>query len=209
MITQSATDVIMGAGHPLYSNDGIKLSGDLNYDYVGGSSIWNGLISGTIGGDADGDNLADPWTLIQDKGEFQKLAWGDTPKRVIGIAQANTTLQERRWFRPSGNSTEPPYTIALNRNVPTLEMMAKAAINVLDNDPDGYFLMIEGGAVDMANEDNVLGRSVFYRNQYLSAGEQSVSVILTGHQSPIGSGAYFLRLHYEGIQYTQKIALLK
>jgi len=160
MITQSAADVIMGAGPPLYSNDGIKLSGGFNYDYVGGSSIWNGLVAGTVGGDADGDNTADPWTLIQDKEEFQKLASGETPKRVLGIAQVNTTLQERRWCRPAGNSVEPPYKIAFNKNVPTLEMMARAAINVLDNDPDGFFLMIEGGAIDWANEDNVLGRMI-------------------------------------------------
>ena len=383
MITQSAIDVIMGAGHPLYSNDGIKLSGGFNYDYVGGSSIWNGLIAGTVGGDANGDNAADFWTLIQDKGEFEKMASGDTPKRVIGIAQVSTTLQERRWFRPAGNSTEPPYKIPFNKNVPTLEMMAKAAINVLDNDPDGFFLMIEGGAVDWANEDNVLGRmieemndfnntfasvvawiaahshwdetllivtgdhesgylwgpdskapatwnpimdkgagsmpgfryystdhsnslipfhakglasdrfasyviaadpvrgdyidntciaqvifsllddagsgvetadhspaqpsifkvghvypnpfnlnatipftlaragmvtieiydvlgrSVFRMNQHFAAGEQSVSLTLTGHQSPVASGTYLLRLRHEGIQYTQKIALLK
>lgn len=160
MITQSAIDVIMGAGHPLYSNDGSKLSGGFNYNYVGDSSIWDGLIAGTVGGDADGDNVADPWTLIQDKGEFEKMASGDTPKRVIGIAQVATTLQERRWFRPAGNSTEPPYKIPLNKNVPALEMMAQAAINVLDNDPDGFFLMIEGGAIDWANEENVLGRMI-------------------------------------------------
>ena len=160
MITQSAIDVIMGCGHPIYGNNSIKLSSDFDYKYVGNRSIWNKLIAGTIGGDADGDNIADPWTLIQEKQEFQNLAQGDTPKRVIGIAQAQTTLQEQRWFSPAANSTEPPYKIPFNRNVPTLEMMAKAALNVLDNDPDGLFLMIEGGAVDWANEENVLGRMI-------------------------------------------------
>jgi alkaline phosphatase len=32
--------------------------------------------------------------------------------------------------------------------------MTKTAINVLDNDPDGFFIMIEAGAVDWASHDD-------------------------------------------------------
>lgn len=38
--------------------------------------------------------------------------------------------------------------------------MSRAALNVLDNDPDGFFLMIEGGAVDWASHDNRSGRMI-------------------------------------------------
>ena len=44
--------------------------------------------------------------------------------------------------------------------VPTLEEMTKAALNVLDDDPDGLFLMVEGGAIDWASHKNQSGRMI-------------------------------------------------
>jgi len=38
--------------------------------------------------------------------------------------------------------------------------MAMAAFNVLDNDPDGFCVMIEGGAVDWAAHSNLSGRVI-------------------------------------------------
>jgi alkaline phosphatase len=38
--------------------------------------------------------------------------------------------------------------------------MTSAAINVLDNNPDGFFLMIEGGAADWASHANQSGRVI-------------------------------------------------
>ena len=38
--------------------------------------------------------------------------------------------------------------------------MSLAALNVLDDDPDGFFLMIEGGAVDWAGHANQPGRVI-------------------------------------------------
>jgi alkaline phosphatase len=37
-----------------------------------------------------------------------------------------------------------------NQNVPSLATMTRGALNVLDNDEEGFFLMVEGGAVDWA-----------------------------------------------------------
>ena len=45
-------------------------------------------------------------------------------------------------------------------SVPTLAEMARAALNVLDNDVEGFVLMIEGGAVDWAAHDNQSGRMI-------------------------------------------------
>ena len=44
--------------------------------------------------------------------------------------------------------------------MPTLTEMSLAALNVLDNDPDGLYLMIEGGAVDWAAHANQSGRMI-------------------------------------------------
>lgn len=97
MIYDSAVDVVMGAGHPWFDNNGNPVSTPNTFKYVGDESTWNELVAGTAGGDADGDGDNDPWTLIQTKEEFQALTIArKTPSRVCGTAQVYTTLQQAR-----------------------------------------------------------------------------------------------------------------
>lgn len=150
MLLNSATDVIMSAGHPWFTDSGMPRTAP-SYRYVGGQSTWDGIVAGTVAiADADGDGVADPWALVQTRAEFQELMAGATPKRVAGVAQAATTLQQGR----GGDRKAAPYVVPLNDNVPTLVEMTKAALNVLDNDPDGLALIIEGGAGDWAGHAN-------------------------------------------------------
>jgi alkaline phosphatase len=155
MINQSAMEVIFGCGNPFFNDNGKKLDKPGSFKYVGSRKIWNSLVEGTAGADADGDTVADKWSLIQTRQDFLTLAEGKTPKRVLGIAQAATTLQEKR----SGNSVV-PFDVPFNQNVPTLAEMVKAALNVLDDDNDGFFVMIEAGAVDWASHDNSGARMI-------------------------------------------------
>jgi alkaline phosphatase len=154
MIYQSGTDVIMGAGNPGFDDNGNPAQRDPRY--VGGATTWTDLLNGTAGNDADGDGDFDAWTLIQTQAEFQAYASGDTPERLIGVPQVYTTLQQAR----GGDAKADPYVVPFNANVPTLVEMTKAALNVLDNDPDGLVLMIEGGAVDWAGHANQSGRLI-------------------------------------------------
>ena len=156
MIYESAVDVIMGAGHPWFGHDGEPLSVPNTFKYVGGETTWNDLVAGTAGGDADGDGDVDLWTLIQSRAEFQALMSGPTPKRVVGTAQVYQTLQQSR----DGDPDADPFVELFIETVPTLEEMTKAALNILDDDPDGLFLMIEGGAVDWASHGNGSGRMI-------------------------------------------------
>ena len=156
MILDSATDVIMGAGHPWFDDNCNPKATPNTYKYVGGQSTWDGLVAGTVGADADGDGVVDPWTLIQDREEFQALMSGPAPKRVCGVPEVYTTLQQAR----SGNGKADPYVVPLNETVPTLAEMSRGALNVLDNDQDGFFLMIEGGAIDWAGHANQSGRVI-------------------------------------------------
>jgi alkaline phosphatase len=156
MVYDSAVDVIMGCGHPWYDADGQPKSTPNTFKYVGGETTWDDLVAGTAGGDADGDGVDDPWVLIQTLAEFQALMSGPTPKRVIGVAQVYQTLQQGR----SGDKSADPYVVPLIMTVPTLEEMTKAALNILDDDPDGLFLMVEGGAVDWASHGNESGRTI-------------------------------------------------
>jgi len=154
MVNQSAVDVVMGCGHPFYNADG-KPDKTPHYKYID-KSTWTGLASGSAGSDADGDGTPDHWTFVQTRNEFQKLMTGPTPKRVFGLAQVFTTLQEDR----SGDAHSPPYKVPFTQTVPTLEEMTKAALNVLDEDPDGFFLMVEGGAIDWTGHSNESGRLI-------------------------------------------------
>jgi alkaline phosphatase len=156
MVDVSAADVIMGAGHPWYDKDGVPKGTPNTYRYVGGQTTWDALVAGTAGGDADGDGIADPWTLVQTRAEFQSLMNGPTPKRVLGTAQVYETLQQGR----SGDAFADPYVVPRIGTVPTLAEMASAALNILDDDPDGLYLMVEGGAADWASHANQSGRMI-------------------------------------------------
>lgn len=156
MVFKSAADVIMGAGHPWYDPSGLLKATPNTYRYVGDQATWDALVAGTAGGDADGDGDADPWTLIQTRAEFQALMSGPTPARVLGTAQVFETLQQGR----SGDAKADPYVVPQIQTVPTLTEMTLAALNVLDNDPDGLYLMVEGGAVDWASHSNQSGRMI-------------------------------------------------
>ncbi|MFH1999806.1 MAG: alkaline phosphatase [Planctomycetota bacterium] len=145
MIRRSGLDLIMGAGHPLFDNNGNRVAaGSEAYDYVGGVDTWNALKHGTLAGG---------WTFIDEKNAFETLAnrSKDLPARVIGVAQARDTLQHNRDGKDMGN---------LNTNVPSLETMTRAALNVVSQNDEGFFLMVEGGAVDWANHGNNLARMI-------------------------------------------------
>ena len=158
MVEQSEIDVIMGCGHPTYDDNGNLKTTGFEYKYVGGSGTWGDLVAATAGAAVDADHngtLDDAWTLIQTSAEFTALMSGATPKRVIGIVQVARTLQQKR-----AGSSAIPYDDPLIATVPTLETMTRAALNILDDDPDGLFLMIEGGAVDWAGHSNQPGRVI-------------------------------------------------
>ena len=168
MINQNGLEVIFGCGNPLFDNNGKRLDKPDNFEYVGSQKIWGSLIAGSN----------DKWTLIQSRQEFLNLAEGQTPERVLGIAQAASTLQQKR----SGNSIA-PFDVPFNQNVPDLAEMTKAALNVLDDDPDGFFIMIEAGAVDWASHGNDSARMIEEMTDFYNA----VDAVINWVQSPKSS----------------------
>lgn len=162
MLLKSKLSVIMGAGHPDYDNDAKYKKGTNGYEYVGGQQMWNDLVAGKTSlnnsypADIDGDGSPDAWTLIQDLDDFVKIGNGEkvAPKRLLGIPRVGQTLQAYRTGRWSIVHNTP-----YNSNIPTLSQMSKAALNALDNE-NGFFVMIEAGAVDWANTSNSPGRMI-------------------------------------------------
>ncbi len=145
MIFGSDLDVIMGCGHPEYDKNGRPRPTDPDkYKYVGGQATWDALCKGQTG---------KGWTLVQSRSDFQALADNPAlaPRRVIGVPQVYKTLQYERDGRGMGN---------LNPDVPDLATMTAAALNVLHRNTQGFLLVVEAGAVDWANHDSDLARSI-------------------------------------------------
>jgi alkaline phosphatase len=53
--------------------------------------------------------------------------------------------------------------------VPHLSEMTAAALNMLDNDPNGFFLMVEGGTIDWAGHDNIIEDNIFETLEFARA----------------------------------------
>ena len=57
--------------------------------------------------------------------------------------------------------------------------MTAGALNILDDDPDGFFLMIEGGAIDLASHQHQFGRMIEEQWDFDNAVEAVVEWIET------------------------------
>ena len=154
MFNGGVLDVIGGGGNPDFDHDGRAIADEGakdRFEYVP-PELWASL-------KAEGS----AWTLVQSRSAIEALARGDvrSDKPVAMIAEVAETLQLRR--APGAGedpATYAPGGTALIANVPTLVTMARAALNHVGGDPDGFFLQIEGGAVDWAMHGNLFGRMI-------------------------------------------------
>lgn len=174
MLLNSRCDVIMGCGDPMADNDGQAVKGKWNNPkYVVDSAFWQQFIAGSgkqikfvVNGtmkilmDIDGDKIPDPWTVIRDPEDFRALQKGKTPKRVLGCPRIYETIQQARTARNGESNNSLPYYSPLIQTVPSLPEMVSGALNVLDNNSKGFFIMIEGGATDWASHSNEKGRLI-------------------------------------------------
>ncbi len=151
MVYSPTCDVIMGPGHPEYDNSGNPA--DMSTKYVGGNDTWQALKN----------NRIDGLQFIEKREDFVKYATGPTPDRVIGTARVHASLSHAR---DGYQEDDMPYEDPLIETVPTLAEMTKAALNILDENESGLFLMIEGGAVDKANHANWGARAIEEQTEF-------------------------------------------
>jgi alkaline phosphatase len=157
MLNAGVLSVIMGTGNPDYDNDGRRRQIP-NYSWVSAED-WAALKADTQG-----------FKLIQDVRDFAALATAaTTPAKVAGIARSFDGTQVYRSGASPAN--EAPFSIPRRSDVPSLKTMALGALNVLDNDPDGLFLMIEGGGEDRAMHFNNIGRMIEEKMEFDEAVE--------------------------------------
>ncbi|SDQ76047.1 alkaline phosphatase [Microbacterium sp. cf332] len=140
----SGVDVLMGGGHPYYTD--AHESRAANWTWIA-EDDYQRVASG-----------ATPYTFVEDRADFEVLAaGGDVPEKVFGLAQVAETLQ---YNRPGlTNDDVLPYSDPAN-DVADLDTLAQGALNVLDTGDEGFFLMVEGGAVDWAGHANQSTRLV-------------------------------------------------
>ena len=148
MLNAGVVSVIMGTGNPDYDDNGKRrLLPD--YGWIGAAD-WTALKAG-----------AHPsgFKLIEDKAAFDALPdAAKPPAKLIGIARSFNSTQANR--AGAASATETPHSVARRDDVPSLRTMVLGAMNILDDNPRGMFLVIEGGAVDRAMHANNLGRMI-------------------------------------------------
>jgi alkaline phosphatase len=84
--------------------------------------------------------------------------------KLVGIVQSfNATQSDRSGANPA---TEEPYSVPRRTDVPSLSTMLRGALNILDNNPKGMFLLVEGGAIDRAMHANNIGRMIEERIEF-------------------------------------------
>lgn len=157
MLTEGHLDLILAAGHPMYDDDGV-VRGGFNSSYIH-EEDFNALTVGELE-HAAGQN----WAFIDEKAQFEALAedtieyeYLDSP--LFGFARVASTMQQGRSCGADEDRNR-PYDCAAVPNVPSLQVMTKGALNYLSQNDKGFFVMIEGGAVDWAAHANDTARII-------------------------------------------------
>lgn len=142
--------VLMGGGHPEYSN-GVKIdkpADELNYQFVGGRETWEHVKN---------DENYKGWTFIDERSKFQELANAtpdknvELPKRVLGIVRTTGDVEPI-----DGDLDDPDYLLKFFSKEtieaePSLAEMTLGCLNILSTNPNGFYLMVEGSNIDHAN----------------------------------------------------------
>lgn len=151
---ESDADVIMGAGHPEFNDSNAARAA--KYEYIG-KPEYEALKSG-----------ATDFKYVEEDSAFEALASGSNlPDKVFGLAQVGSTLQQGR----AGNSEgKLPWEVAKN-DVVDLDTMTTGALNVLGQNKEGFFVMVEGGAIDWTGHANQTTRTIEEQQDFNSSVE--------------------------------------
>lgn len=152
ILSNGLIDVLGGTGHPWYGADGTRRT-EPKFEYVS-ESAWKKLESHEPFGAA-----AVRWTVIEDPAEMASLDAANAKLPVLMQARNGKTLQQERPaakdVKQSRPGEDPPLT-----GVPRLSEMTNAAMRVLGAHEAGFYLMVEGGAIDWAEHGNQCGRMI-------------------------------------------------
>jgi alkaline phosphatase len=130
-----ATPAAFGAHEPSRNN-----TGPIAVDYLT-QTVPNVLLGGGANGMSGTAAEAAGYTVVTTASEMQAL---------------NTGIET--YVSGQFGSSHLPYEFDGLGNLPHLSQMTTTSLDLLHNDPDGFFLMVEGGRIDHAGHDNRLDR---------------------------------------------------
>ncbi|MGR5144332.1 alkaline phosphatase [Photobacterium sp. DNB23_23_1] len=158
MLTRGHLDLIMGTGHPHYDNNGDRRSSP-TYSTIS-EEDWEDVLAGKIY--PKGSNL--PWSFMDSFNEFTALANDYASAELmegplLAMPRTGSTMQQSR-SKSGCNDASEAFGCELNQNMPSLKMMTQGALNYLSQNENGFFVMVEGGAVDWAAHANDTARII-------------------------------------------------
>lgn len=151
--------VLMGSGHPAYDNGKKrdKSADELNYQFVGGRELWEKVSAN------DGYK---GWSFIDERAQFADLAAAtpdsgkELPAKLLGIARTTGDLPAIDGDVDDPEAMVKRFGKTAVEELPSLTEMTIASLNVLNQNENGFFLMVEGGNIDHANHANNAALSV-------------------------------------------------
>lgn len=159
IIESGLATIVFGAGHPYFDGAGKPVAepSENDFRFVGGKETWDKLSAGETA-----------YTLIETREQFENLAAGEAVEgeKFLGVVQNLQTLQFNRPGVTMGNLLE---------TSPDLATLTLAALNILEKNEKGFFLMVEGGAVDWAAHANNLPRLIEEQIEFNLAVETAVT----------------------------------
>ena len=163
MLSDGDIDLVMGCGHPLYDSDGVSRPAAA-YTYIL-EEDWALLSAGTFSG------RSGIWTYIESMDDFVSLATSPGKLPLAGIPRVYAALQQKRTSAVQGEDLSNPSGIRFISGVPDLKTMSLGALASLAADPDGFFLVIEGGATDFAAHAHQKGQLIEEAEDFNRAAE--------------------------------------
>ena len=114
---------------------------------------------------------------VREAGRRQRSCAAETSRNGPGGDRRcrKSGITAMRRSRATKKVQRQPYELPFNANVPSLAVMSKAAIRALERNPKGFYLMIEGGAVDWANHANQPERLIEEQIDFVQAVEAVVA----------------------------------
>ncbi|XP_043926741.1 alkaline phosphatase-like [Protopterus annectens] len=182
MVHNVDIDVIMGGGRIYMTPKGTP---DPEYPT---SSKQNGVRG-------DGLNLITEWQKMK-TGKVAHYVWN---KADFDAVDPNTTDYLLALFEPKDMKYE------LDRdpnNEPSITEMTEKAIQILQKNPKGFFLLVEGGRIDMAHHDSRAAYSLYEavamdmaitRAQEMVSEEDSLIVVTADHSHTLSINGYPFR----------------
>jgi alkaline phosphatase len=164
MIFHAPLNLIIGSGHPFFNDDGIKVETP-TWKYID-AQLWDFLFTKSM------DTIQylnvtytpqDRWYATDKLDTLDK--WISTSSKKNKLFYLMPILESTHYSR--SKTSNYPYEVPFPTSIPTLKQITERALNFLSKDKDGFFLMVEGGAIDWAGHDNNLPRLIEETAEFL------------------------------------------